>query len=104
MRISTLVCAVALLGGCTWVKLTEAGAGVAQADAADVTGCRQVGTVSAQTRDKVLIKRGGPKVREELLVLARNKAADLGGDTIVPQGPPEGGSQDFRVFACRQVD
>ena len=87
--------------GCTWVKLTDAGADVQQATAAEVTNCRLVGNVSATTQDRVLLERGRGKVAEELIVLARNEAASLGGDTIVPAGPMRDGHQDFNVYRCR---
>ena len=67
-----------LLAGCTFVKLTDAGAGVSQATAADAANCDRVGIVSTTTRDRVGIKRGSAKVQEELTVLGRNEAAGLG--------------------------
>ncbi|MFU8815318.1 MAG: DUF4156 domain-containing protein [Pseudomonadales bacterium] len=92
---------IALLGsGCTWIHLTDAGAGVAQANASQVANCRQVGSVTSSTPDKVGVKRGRGKVAEELIVLARNEAANVGGDTIVPAGPAVDGRQDFHVYRC----
>lgn len=95
-----IVLPAALLAGCTWVKLTDAGAGVAQAAPDQITGCRLVGNVSATTRDRVVLQRGRGKVAEELIVLARNEAATLGGDTIVPAGPMAEGHQNFDVYRC----
>ena len=63
--------------------------------------CRKVGIVSAHTKDQVVINRSDSKVREELLVLARNEAAKLGGDSIVAMGPPRAGEQDFTAYKCR---
>jgi hypothetical protein len=94
------VIAALLLGGCTWVPLTDAGAGVNQATAAQVAHCRQVGTVSSSTQDKIGVQRSRGKVAEELVVLARNEAASIGGDTIVPVGTPDDGRQDFTVYRC----
>ncbi len=92
---------VALVSGCTWVKLTEGGANVTSAAEADVAGCTKVGMISAHTRDKVVVNRSSGKVIEELLVLARNEADGLGGDTIVAEGPPNDGEQDFAAYRCR---
>jgi hypothetical protein len=89
-----------LAGGCTWIQLTDAGARVNQATAAQVGNCRQVGSVSSSTQDKVGVKRGRGKVAEELIVLARNEAANIGGDTIVPAGEAVDGRQDFTVYRC----
>ncbi len=92
---------VSLLGACTWIKLTEGGTNVSQASEADVVNCQKVGIVSAHTRDQVVVNRSDSKVREELLVLARNEAARLGGDSIVPMGPQREGEQDFTAYKCR---
>lgn len=106
MRIQWLVLPVVALGAaaCTWIPLTDAGAAVSQATPAEVTGCRLVGNVSASTQDRVLIKRSRGKVAEELTVLARNEAATLGGDTVVPAGPIRDGRQDFDVYRCDAGD
>jgi hypothetical protein len=94
------VLAALLISGCTWIQLTDAGARVNQATAAQVGNCRQIGSVSSSTQDKVGVQRGRGKVAEELVVLARNEAANIGGDTIVPAGPPVDGRQDFTVYLC----
>ncbi|MEQ8858537.1 MAG: DUF4156 domain-containing protein [Pseudomonadales bacterium] len=95
-----LLLAVLGLNACTWIELTAAGAGVAQGTPGAVYGCELVGNVAASTQDRVLLKRGRGKVAEELIVMARNEAATLGGDTVVPAGPMVDGRQDFKVYRC----
>lgn len=95
-----LVTGVMAVSGCTWIKLTDAGAAVAQGNAAQVTQCTLVGNVSSSTQNRIVVKRGRGKVSEELIVLARNEAATLGGDTIVPEAPMADGRQDFLVYRC----
>jgi len=92
---------VLLLSACSFVQLTDAGAGVAQFGAGDAANCEEKGVVSTQTRDKVLINRSADAVQEELTVLARNAAARLGANAIVPIGEPEDGTQRFRAYLCR---
>jgi hypothetical protein len=46
------------------------------------------------------IDRSKAKWAGELVDLARNKAATMGGDTIVAEWPVENGSQTFRVYKC----
>lgn len=99
MRI-TLILSVVLLTGCTFVQLSEGGAGVAQLDGGDIAHCKPIGVVSAQTRDKVVISRSTEDVREELNTLARNEAAKLSANAIVPIGIPEDGAQRFRAYLC----
>jgi hypothetical protein len=97
---ATLLCG-GLAAGCNWVTLTDAGANVQLARAADVVDCRRVGAVSASTRDRVLVARHPEKVTAELIVLASNQAATIGGDTIVADGPPQDGAQSYGVYRCR---
>lgn len=88
------------ISGCSFVQLSEAGARVAQLNTGDVTNCEEIGIVSTTTRARVLVKRGTDTVREELTVLARNEAAALGANAIVPIAEPEQGAQRFRAYAC----
>jgi hypothetical protein len=54
-----------------------------------------------QTLGKILVvERGGQQLQDELLSLARNEAADLGGDTVVPESLIAAGKQTFGVYRC----
>ena len=86
--------------GCQFVQVTDKGANVKQATSADVANCREVGEVNATTRARVLVKRGDVRVRQELIDLARNQAAELGANAIVPVAPHEDGKQTFRAYSC----
>lgn len=94
----TAAVAMLLLAGC--VKLTADGAGIRQASATDVAACELVGKVTSSIPSKTLYRLSPGKVEEQLIVLARNDAQGLGGDTIVPAGPIEKGTQVFNVFRC----
>jgi hypothetical protein len=101
----TLLCGALIgtlnvIGGCTWVKLSDAGALVQPTEVGAIATCQRVGIVTTQTQSKVVVSRGDTKVREELLVLARNEAAALGADTIVAIGRPGDGRQDFEAYLC----
>ncbi len=95
-----LIATISFMSACSFVQLSDAGAQVAQLGSADVANCTSIGEVSSRTRDKVVISRGNAKVQEELLVLARNEAAGLGANAIVPVGTPENGEQRFRAYRC----
>ena len=88
------------LTGCAFVQVSEEGAAVTQATAPDVLNCTDVGTVQSQTQSRVLIERGSDKVKQELIDLARNQAASMGANAIVPIGEPENGRQSFRAYKC----
>lgn len=89
-----------LLGGCAFVSLTDAGATVRQSNAEDVSQCKLVATISSQTKDTVVLDRNQDKVREELIVLARNRAAGIGANAIVPVAEQRNGTQDFSAYSC----
>ena len=98
-RITLSIIALSL-SGCSFVALSDKGANVAQMQPTDVLNCTSVGVVSTSTQDKVVVSRGEAKVREELLVLARNQAGELGANAIVPIDQPKEGKQNFRAYKC----
>lgn len=96
----SLLASLALVS-CTWVEPSEEGKSVTLVKPAHVTNCQPLGTVTSSTKDSVgFMDRGEEKVAGELVDLARNKAASMGGDTIVVDGPAAEGSQTFRVYKC----
>ena len=98
------VCVVtAALSACSFVQLTPAGEDVVIRNTADIAQCESVGVVSAQTKSKFLIERGAASIQNELNVLARNEAAALGSNAIVPIGEPAEGRQSFRAYTCRDI-
>lgn len=101
MKTLVLLLASMALVSCTWVEPSEQGRSVTLVKPAHVTNCQPLGTVTSSTKDTVgFMDRSEEKVAGELVDLARNKAASMGGDTIVVEGPAEGGSQSFRVYKC----
>lgn len=100
MRTFILV-AVALLGGCTYVKLTPQGENVAVMQASEVGNCTLIGDTTVEVLNKVVVNRSPDKVALELRTLARNRSADRG-DTIVATSPVQDGVQTFNVYRCRR--
>lgn len=100
-----LVVVLVLLAGvsaCTWVKPTEAGAKVVVSDGAGVSNCKRKGEVESALKSRVgAFERNATKVAGELETLARNEAADMGGDTIVAESDVWEGKQTFGVYRCR---
>ena len=86
--------------GCTYVSLNEAGSRVNQSSPEAVSECTLLGDVSSQTRDKVLLDRNTGKVKQELIVLARNRAAELGATDLVQTGDAKGGTASFQAYRC----
>ena len=98
-----IICGVAVPAlGCTWVPLTDKGRDVRILQASQAADCQKVGTVHCKTADRVVIfARSDRKMREELESLARNEAAELGGNGIVPIGTMKDGRKSFDAYRCQ---
>ena len=91
----------AVLMSCSWVKLTPQGKKVRVLEPQEVTSCKKLGSTTVSLKAKVgPYERSEENVREELIVLGRNSAADIGGDTIVFNKRVDFGKQIFDVYKC----
>jgi hypothetical protein len=91
------------LSSCTWVKLTEDGAGVLVRTT--VPGdCERLGRTTSMSKAEIAnVDRKQTKVATELETLARNYAVGMGGNTIVAQDVmTDDGKQTFIVYNCPQ--
>jgi hypothetical protein len=96
-----LLAAVCGLSACTWVEPTKEGSEVVLAKAFNVETCKKLGTTTSTVKHKVgFIVRDEETVTEELVTLAKNRAAELGGNSIVAQGPTKDGRMSFDVYKC----
>ncbi len=93
---------VASSSGCTWVALAPDAGDVHVGTSDTIAGCTRVGTTKTRTKLKVgFFARGDEKVAKELATLARNDAPELGGNTVVADGPVDAnGTQRFSVYDC----
>ncbi len=100
-RMLLLLPAIAVAGGCSFTKLTEGGANVRPATAAEVASCTGLGKVTASVAHEVgFIQRSEGAVRDNVYDTAKNSAAGMGGDTIVPVSELRDGKQAFDVYRC----
>jgi hypothetical protein len=90
------------LGACgSWVQVTAAGRQVTVATPSEAAICTRVGSTTANAISEIVfVERGSSKLQTELIDLARNEAADMGGNTIVPETPIAEGRQTFGVYRC----
>jgi len=102
----TLCITVAALAisACSGIKLTDQGEKVRVLDPSEVSSCRELGKTNTSVTSRIIVKRPEETVSEELRVIARNSAARMGGDTIVPLTVIEEGSQTFVVYKCVNPD
>lgn len=101
LRIATVVLAGIFASGCTWIELTPEGEKVRVLSASEVTKCKRKGKTNASVLDGVGgIERLPHEVEEDLELVARNSAPELGGDTVVPITPVKNGKRTFAVYRC----
>jgi hypothetical protein len=90
-----------LIGGCALVELTPTGAGVRLASPDAVVTCTNLGRITASVVHEVgILPRHPEAVQDNINVTARNRAAELGADTIVPVTEVEDGKQTFEIYRC----
>jgi hypothetical protein len=93
--------AIVCLPACTWIEPTKESSGVTLVKSFNVKACKKLGTTSATVTQKIgIITRGDDVVMEELITMAKNRAAKMGGDSIVALEPPVDGSMSFDIYKC----
>jgi hypothetical protein len=96
-----LLLVTVLVVSCTWVKLTPEGEKVRVLSTTEVSSCKKLGKTTTSLKDKIVgMKRNEKKVQKEMQALARNSAADMGGDTVVAVTEIQDGKQTFEVYKC----
>lgn len=96
-----LVAVAITLAGCTFVKLTPEGKTVDIRANSSTAACKKIGTLSVSGVSKVgFIDRKGSTVSNELTSQARNDAAGMGANVLVPKGEPVDGKQQFVAYSC----
>ena len=97
-----IVMAAALLAACVdWVPLTPEGERVRVANAAEVAECKALGSVTGKTTVTVgPMARKEAKVAAEVEALARNEAATMGANAIVPAGALDWDHRTYAAYHC----
>ncbi len=96
-----LCLAIAILPACTWIETTKEGQEVTLVKPFNVKDCLKLGTTDATVTYKVgIITREDEAVTEDLVVAAKNRAAEMGGDSIVARGPAVEGKMTFDIYKC----
>lgn len=87
----SILMATGLLGGCSWVKVSEAGKRVNLLTTDQAYSCTRVGTISTSVKDTVIgIERNKEKVQTELDRLARDQAVLMNANSIVRESIRDG--------------
>jgi len=96
--------AALLMSACSSLKLTEEGEKVRVLEPGEVTSCKNMGRTNTSVTDRIILERPADTIAKELRIVARNSAARMGGDTIVPLTVITDGQQTFVVYKCINPD
>lgn len=100
-RLVTVAVLATALAGCVFVQPTEQGRKVRVLTEGEVDRCRYLANMTSSVTERIgLIVRRADTVEDDVLQNAKNAAADMGGDTIVPTSKLSGGKQTFGVYRC----
>ena len=89
------------LAACATVRLTSSGEKARLLTVEEAANCKQLGRTVINIRPSLLsIPRPQAVIVKDLRVLARNNAANMGGDTVVPVSGISNGQQTFEVYKC----
>lgn len=101
----SVTASVAVATGCTWVKPTTSGERVSVVTNEQANYCEKLGQTRVTTQSKLgIFSRDDKKIGEELITMARNSAADMGGNGVIAltQVSPEG-KQTFAILRCSNL-
>ncbi len=105
MKLKLITASLALaLSACSGITLTDAGEKVRVLDPGEVASCREKGKTNNSVTAKFVLERPADVVAGELIMMARNSAARMGADTIVPLTVVDNGQQTFMVYKCVDPD
>ncbi|MDY6979669.1 MAG: DUF4156 domain-containing protein [Pseudomonadota bacterium] len=105
MKKLLIVLMLAVLQGCTWVKLDSAGEQVSVVEKQHVQHCKRLGKTTVSVKSTVVgVERKEAAMQQELEILARNNAADIQGDTIVAVTDIEDGRRVYDIYRCKQAE
>ncbi len=98
----TLFCfGIFAIASCAIVKLTPGGEKARVLSSGEVANCQKRGTTTVSVKPTVItIDRKKHVVENELQILARNSAVNMGGDTVTPISEVDNGKQTYAVYRC----
>lgn len=92
---------LAFVGGCAFVSLDPEAEDVKVLEADRVNDCERLGQTQVTSAHRIgFIPRSDRAIENDLDRLARNSAADMGGDTAVRKTDITEGTATYEVFDC----
>ena len=91
------------ISACTWIEPTKESLEVILVKPGNVSNCQKLGTTHVTVTHKIgIITRGEKAVTEDLITVAKNNAANKGGDSIVARGENVEGKMSFDIYKCNR--
>lgn len=101
IKLFTLCFVIACLPACAWIEVSNESRKVTLVKSFHVKDCVKLGTTDASVTHKIgIIIRADEAVTDDLVKVAKNRAAEMGGDSIVAKGPAVEGKMSFNVYRC----
>lgn len=103
MRFNTFIITTAIIGltACSTIQPTAESSKVTLVKPGNVKECVKLGTTHATLTYKIdIVTLNEEATTEKLVTVAKNRAAKLGGDSIVAQGPAVDNTMSFDVYKC----
>ena len=95
--------AVPVLTACAAVTPHENADKVSLVKPEHVMKCTRITTTNVGVTDKVgIYNRSDETVEQDLITLGKNRATEIGGDTIVVKEPMQDGKMSFDIYKCSQ--
>jgi hypothetical protein len=96
--------ALSLLSACGLLPLNRVNRGserVRIVEVQETRGCKRLGKLTLDVSEVMRLEKQSAKTaQQEINRLARDKALEMEGDTLVPLGSMVEGEQGFHVFRC----
>ena len=90
--------------GCASPELTLQGSKVNVGKESDLKQCQMLGSTLLSLSPNRVRWIKEEQMKKQLTVEARNFAARIGGNMILPAAPVEEGKQSFKIYNCPLVD
>ena len=90
--------------GCASTDLTLQGSKVNVGEESDLKQCQMLGSTRLSLSPNHVRFMGEERMQKQLTIEARNFAARIGGNMILPVKPIEEGKQSFKIYNCPLFD
>lgn len=91
------------MAACSWVKPLPGAHSITVVKSLEQNQCTKLGTTNTNALDAVgFYQRDEDAIIKDLLMLAKNEAVRMGGDTIIAETGLENGRMRFGIYRCNR--